>query len=67
MCKILACQLQDHWLPQEAKDKIRLTMKRGIIDSQQSFGLWMGQDDISHNCFYVVPPKYRRLSYCHVI
>lgn len=67
MCKILECQLNDHWLPQETKDKERLTMKRAIIDPQQSFGLWMGGDDVSHNCFFLFPQNYRRLSYCHVI
>ena len=67
MCKILGCQLNDHWLSQETKDKEPLTMKRAIIDPEQGFGLWIGDDDISHNCFFVVPPKYRKLSYCHTI
>ena len=67
MCKILACQLKDHWLSQEIKDNQRLTMKRAIIDSVQGFSLWMGHDDVSHNCFYVAPPNYRRLSFYHVI
>ena len=67
MCQILECQLNDDWLSQEIKDKERLTMKRAIIDPEQAFGLWMGYDDISHNFFFRVPPKYRRLSYFHVI
>ncbi len=67
MCTILECQLNDDWLSQETKDKERLTMKRAIIDPEQGFGLWMGHDDISHNCFFRVPPKYRRLSYFNVI
>ncbi len=67
MCKILECQLNDHWLSQEAKDKERLTMKRAIIDPEQAFGLWLGHDDISHNCFYLVPTKYRRLIYYHMV
>ena len=65
MCKILACRLNDHGLPQECKDREPLTMKRANIDSQQAFGLWMGVDDISHNFFFVFPPEHRRLSYCH--
>lgn len=58
MCKILSCQLEDDWLPQEDRDT---TMKRAIIDPEQGFGLWMGPDDISHNFFSIVPPTYRRL------
>lgn len=61
MCKILASQLKDQWLSQENKDHERLVLKRGIIDSQQSFGLWIGADDISHNFFYHLPPSYRQL------
>lgn len=64
MCKILSCQLKDRRLPQEVKDRQRLTMKRTVIDSEQGFGLWMEMDHVSHNTFHVVPPKYRRPSYC---
>ena len=67
MCKILECQLNDDWLPQETKDTERLTMKRAIIDPEQGFGLWMGLDDVSHNCFFVMPRSYRRLSYYFVL
>ena len=67
MCKILACQLHDDEVSQETKEKAALTMKRAIIDPQQAFGLFIGTDDHSHNCFYLVPPEYRRLSYDHVI
>ena len=42
MCKILAYQLNDNWLPQESKDKKRLTMKRAVIDPEQGFRHWMG-------------------------
>ena len=64
MCKILECQLNDDCLPQECKDNEPLAMKRAITDPQQAFNLWIGPDNISHNFFYVFPPKYRRLSYC---
>ena len=67
MCQILVCQLNDDWLPQECKDKERLTMKRAIIEPQQAFGLWMGTADVSHNFFHAFPPKYRRLNYCHAM
>ena len=66
MCKILECQLNDHWLSRESKDKERLTMKREMFDPE-AFGLWMGDDEISHSFYYLMSPKYRRLSYCHVI
>ena len=65
MCIILGCELDDHCLPQNIKDKEQLTMKRASVDPEQEFGLWMGHDDISHNCFYRVPPKYRRLNYLY--
>ena len=57
MCKILSCQLNDDWLPQECKDQEQLIMKRAIIDPQQVFGLWMGADDISHNSFFFPRPN----------
>ena len=67
MCKILGCRLNDHWLSQATKDKERLTMKRALIDPEQGFGLWIGHDDISHNCFFIVPPNYRKFIYCYTV
>ena len=62
MCKILACQLHDEHLSKKVKDRHRLTMKRAIIDPQQGFGLWMGNDDLSHNFFLQVPSNYGELT-----
>ena len=67
VCKILEFQLKDYPIPQEMKDKERLTMKRALNDPEQALGLWRGREKISHNMFFVVPPDYRRLSYYHVI
>lgn len=67
MCKTLAFQLHDSRLSQDAKDKERLTLKQAMIDVEQAFGLWKEDVDISHNCFFVVPPIYRRLSYSPMI
>jgi hypothetical protein len=57
-CTILLASADTIFLPDEVLYSQAITLKRAMIDSEQSFQLCIGIDDFSRTFFYRVPPAW---------
>ncbi|KAF2188595.1 HET-domain-containing protein [Zopfia rhizophila CBS 207.26] len=58
-CTILMANADPSFLPEEVLYTDAMTLKRAMIDPEQSFQLFIGMDDFSRTFFYRVPPEWR--------
>ena len=65
-CTILLASARPQFLPDEVLYNHAVTMKRAMIDSEQSFQLCIGLDDFSRTFFYRVPPSWSRFHFADV-